>query len=88
MIPITDVYMARDSGATVHCGGLTVGTNSVVGARGAAVADCATAIAGNGTIAATYDQSQVVALRDAVAELQTQLNEALSRLRAHGLIAT
>ena len=85
---ITDVYMARDSGATVHCGGLTVGTNSVVGARGAAVADCATAIAGNGTIAATYDQSQVEALRDAVAELQTQLNEALSRLRAHGLIAT
>ena len=97
---ITDVYMARDSGATVHCGGLTVGANSVVGTQGAAVADCSTAIAADGAIAALSSSTNTTQgqfnalkdecekLRDAVAELQTQLNQALARMRAHGLIAT
>jgi hypothetical protein len=64
-----------------------IGSNQVVGARAAAVADATASIAANGGISSTYVQGEVEALRDAVAELQAQLNSLLAKQRTHGLIA-
>merc|ERR1719162_341070 len=83
---------AADVTATgfVQCGntGFKVSGTKVVGAQGTAVADTSAAIAADGGISATYAQAEVEALRDAVAELQTQLNSLLAKVRTHGLIAT
>ena len=55
--------------------------------RGPAVADVSATIAADGAISGTYDQSEVEALRDAIAEMQTQMNSSLAKMRTHGLIA-
>jgi len=53
----------------------------------AAVADCAANIPADGAITNPPNQADVEELRDAVAELQTQLNAALARLRLNQIIA-
>ena len=73
--------------STCKASGFLVGANQVVGARAAAVADATASIAANGGISGTYVQAEVEALRDAVAELQGQVNSLLAKLRTHGLIA-
>lgn len=56
---------------------LSIGGNQVVGPRGAAVADV------TGTAGAAYTATE----QGMINSLKTQLNLALARLRAHGLIA-
>ena len=92
---LTDGTATLTGGVVTGAGSVDVGTDGykvsgtkVVGAQGAAVADCSAAIAANGAISATYTQAEVEALRDAIAELQTQVNSLLAKVRTHGLIAT
>lgn len=75
--------------------GYQVGGTKVVGARGAAVNDAATLTSANATnAAAAPTQAEFNAfvaefnkLRTDLGDTRTQLNTALARLRAHGLIA-
>ena len=60
----------------------------VVGAQQPVVADVSQSIPADGAISATYEQVEIEQLRDAVAELQTQVNSLLAKLRTHGLVAT
>jgi hypothetical protein len=60
----------------------------VVGAQQPVVADVSQSIPADGAISATYEQAEIEQLRDAVAELQTQVNSLLAKLRTHGLVAT
>jgi len=73
----------QTSSAIISVSGL-----QVVGARQTAVADASQSIPDDGAISASYEQAEVEQLRDAVAELQTQVNSLLAKLRAHGLLAT
>ena len=73
----------QTSSAIISISGL-----QVVGAQQSAVADASQSIPADGAISTSYEQAEVEQLRDAVAELQTQVNSLLAKLRAHGLLAT
>lgn len=76
------LILTIDSDGTViiadTAAGVKVGANKVLGARGAAIADEATADAD-----ATFGQPEA----DLVNSMKAKLNLVLARMRAHGLIA-
>merc|ERR1719230_1774816 len=73
------------SASTVAGTGFVVSGVTVVGTQQANEADPSTTIANDGGISTTYTQSEVEALRDAIAELQTTVSSILTKLEAHGL---